>query len=76
MTIKPINDFIIVEKIEESKSGLILSETKNRGKVLASHKDSKVKKGDIIVYLGVIPFEDYLIVKEEDIIGIEKWNNT
>ncbi len=92
MTIKPLHDHILVERIEEeTKKGSIIipdtaKEKPQQGKVIAvgeGRRDEKgnrismdVKKGDIILfgkYSGnEIKIDDieYLIIREEDVLGI------
>ena len=92
MTIKPLHDHILVERIEEeTKKGSIIipdtaKEKPQQGKVIAvgdGRRDEKgnrismdVKKDDIILfgkYSGnEIKIDDieYLIIREEDVLGI------
>ncbi len=96
MTIKPLHDHILVERIEEeTKKGSIIipdtaKEKPQQGKVIAvgdGRRDEKgtripmdVKKGDIILfgkYSGneiKINDTEYLIVREEDVLGIIEKN--
>lgn len=92
MTIKPLHDHILVERIEEEiKEGRIIipdtaKEKPQQGKVIEvgeGRRDEKgnripmdVKKGDIILfgkYSGndiKIVNKEYLIIREEDVLGI------
>lgn len=84
MGFKPLGDRIFVkymEEVERTAGGLFIpdaaKEKPQRGKVEAVGKEVKeVKTGDIILfdkYSGSkinIDNEDYLIVKEEEVLGI------
>lgn len=85
-TIKPLGENILVKIIKEdvkTKSGIVLPETiaevkPQEGKVIAVGNDKKikVKKGQKIIfakYSGTelkIEEEDYLILKNEDILAV------
>jgi chaperonin GroES len=93
MKLKPLQDRIVVKRIEEdakTKGGIIIPDTAKekpmqgkviaagRGKVLDSgaRQALDVKKGDKVFfrkYAGTevtIDTEDYLIMREDDILGI------
>ena len=93
MKLKPLQDRIVVKRIEEdakTKGGIIIPDTAKekpmqgkviaagRGKVLDSgtRQALDVKKGDKVLfskYAGTevtIDTEDYLIMREDDILGI------
>ena len=93
MKLKPLQDRIVVKRIEEdakTKGGIIIPDTAKekpmQGKVIAAGRgkvlDSgslqalDVKKGDKVLfskYAGTevtIETEDYLIMREDDILGI------
>jgi chaperonin GroES len=93
MKIRPLQDRIIVQRIEEeekTKGGIIIPDTAKEkpqiGKVIAAGNGRKtedgtvvpmdVKKGDKVLfskYAGSevkIDGEDFLIMKEDDILGI------
>jgi len=84
LNLKPLGDRLVVEPIEQNEttaSGLVLPETAKekpqKGKVEAVGSEVKeLKVGNIILfdkYSGSkvnIDGTDYLIVKEEDILGI------
>ena len=92
MKIKPLQDRIIVKRLEEeekTKGGIIIpdaaKEKPQEGKVIAvgpgKQKDGKrlemdVKVGDVVLFSKYGPHElkidgkNYLIAKQEDILGI------
>lgn len=95
MTIQPLHDRVVIQKIEEENktpTGIIIpdqhKEKPSKGKVIAIGegqylsngliRELKVKKDDIVLfgkYSGTeIKFnnESYLIMKEEEILGIIK----
>ncbi len=93
MNIKPLQDRVIVQRIEEEEKtagGIIIPDTAKekpqQGKVLAvgpgkvleggTRVEMTVKKGDLVLfgkYAGSevkIDGEEYLIMREDDILGI------
>ncbi len=86
--IKPLRDNILVKlikKVTRTKSGIVLPETASEdrpqeGKIIAvgDHKDIKVKVGQSVIfakYSGTelkINEEDYLLIKNEDLLAILK----
>jgi len=83
MAIKPLADRVVAKKDapqEKTASGLYLGEAKekpNYAKVTEVGKDVKeIKKGDKVVYREYgatevkIGGEEYLIIKEEDVLAI------
>lgn len=85
-TIQPLGENVLVKVVKrdaKTKSGIILPETTaedrpQQGKVIATgdSKDIKVKKGQIVIfakYSGTeikINDEEYLILKNEDILAV------
>jgi chaperonin GroES len=86
MNIQPLGDRVVLQQIdaeETTKSGIILPDSAKEkpaeGKVLAVGKDTKeVKAGDTVLYSKYGPTEvkidntEYMVVKEEDILGVIK----
>lgn len=87
-SIQPLNKNVLVKVIKNdarTKSGIVLPETANEerpqeGKVIATgdSKDIKVKKNQVVIfakYSGTevkIKGEEYLIIKNEDILAVIK----
>ncbi len=88
MNINPLGDRVVLQQIEleeTTKSGIILpdsaKEKPEQGKVVAIGSDVKeVKVGDTVLYSKYGPTEvkvddqDYMIVKEEDVLATIKEN--
>jgi chaperonin GroES len=82
--IKPLGDRVLlkrVEALEKTKSGIFLPDTAKekpeQGTVIAVGSEAKeLKKGDTVLFSKYSPTEvkidneDFLIVKEEDILAI------
>lgn len=82
--LKPLADRLIIKRLEaeeKTASGIVLPDTAKekpeQGEVLEVGKDVKeVKKGDKVIFSKYSPSEvkvdgnEYLIVKEEDILAI------
>lgn len=77
--IQPLGDRIAVVKIEEdlkTETGILIPATMTdnaKGEVVAVGKDATVKVGEVILYpknAGVVRYEDYIIIKQYDVIGI------
>lgn len=86
MNIQPLGDRVVLQQVaaeETTKSGIILPESAKEkpaeGKVMAIGKDvSEVQKGDTVLYGQYGPTEikidgeEYMVVKEEDILAVIK----
>lgn len=84
MALKPLADRVIIKRLEaknKTASGIVLpdsaKEKPEEGEVVEVGKDVKeVKKGDKVVFSKYSPSEvkqngeEYLIVKEEDILAV------
>lgn len=84
MALKPLADRVIIKRLEaenKTASGIVLPDTAKEkpeeGEVVEVGKDVKeVKKGDKVVFSKYSPSEvkqdgeEYLIVKEEDVLAI------
>lgn len=86
--IRPLRDNILVQLLKrdaKTKSGIVLPETASEdkpqeGKVIAigDSKDIKVKSGQIVIFAKYsgseikINDEDYLLIKNEDLLAIVK----
>lgn len=77
---QPINDGVLVKLIEKqstTKSGIIIpkdaQEKVQEGQVVHAGKSAQIKKGDNIFfkkYLGHPLDENYIVLREEDILGV------
>lgn len=84
MNLKPLADRVVIKRIEaeaKTASGIVLPDTAKEkpeeGEVIEVGKDVKeVKKGDKVVFSKYSPSEikkdgeEYLIVKEEEILAV------
>ena len=85
MTVKPLQDRVLIKRLEEENktaSGIIIpdnsKEKPSEGEVIAvgTSKDLQVKKGDKVLFEKwggtevKVNGEDYLMMKEEKILGI------
>ncbi len=86
MNIQPLGDRVVLQQLaaeETTKSGIILPDSAKEkpaeGKVVAVGKDvAEVQKGDTVLYGQYGPTEvkvdgeEYMVVKEEDILAVIK----
>lgn len=75
------NNKVMVKDIESSKSpnGIILSSISSNkiteAEVIETDKDTPLKEGDIILRIkddSDIPYEDYIIIDFENVIGVKR----
>jgi chaperonin GroES len=78
MNIKPLSDHVVIEPLkqeEQTKSGILLPDTAEKerpeqGKVVAVGAGKKADDGRIIPHEVKVDDTEYLIAREDDILGI------